>query len=102
MKMKDLFFEYGPTAGWILSLLGLCAFVWRPLRKLVKEFKDVKRHTRQNWMSGLKMQVWMKDLPLSERVDAGAEYVKNGGNRLTKAKHEQNEAELKRQVKGSG
>jgi hypothetical protein len=100
--MKDLFFEYGPTAGWILSMLGLCAFVFRPIHKLAKDFKDVKRQTRQNRMSGLKIQVWMKDLPLSERVDAGAEYVKYGGNGLTKAKHEKNEAELKRQVQSGG
>jgi len=100
--MSALLTEYGPMAGWIMSTLALCAFVWSPLHKLIKEFKDVKRHTRQNWMSGLKMQVWMKDLPLSERVDAGAEYVKYGGNGLTKAKHEQNEAELKRQVQSGG
>ena len=87
----------------VVALAGLLVAlktIVLPIRKLVKRFGALERHTNENWMRGLRSDVWNPALPLAEKVESGAMYVKYGGNGETAAKHRRNIAELERQVGG--
>ncbi|MCL2299362.1 MAG: hypothetical protein FWC27_04360 [Firmicutes bacterium] len=94
------------VAAWIVGIGGALAMIGKyvvgPLRRGLKRIKDIDRHTTENYMATLRLEVWMKELPLAERVDAGKEYLALGGNGATRARHAQNVESLKAEVRKSG
>ena len=100
--MHEWWYSTALILGVILSGLTLLALLFKPVRKVkafLKTIEDIARHTRKNWMDTLRLQVWCRDMPLAERVDAGETYVNHDGNGLTKAKHLQNKKQLERQIR---
>ena len=48
--------------------------------KNVESIPEIQRHCRENYLTNLRLTIMSKEMPLGERVAAGKEYLKEGGN----------------------
>ena len=46
----------------------------------VKEIPKIIEHCEANYLTCLRLTIMNKEMPLGERISAGAEYLKRGGN----------------------
>jgi hypothetical protein len=106
-ELKNIIAIVSGLLGIIVTLLTL---VVRPLRKIAKDnhadheaarlrMDTLERNIAETHKRLLRADVWSDTLPLSERVDAGEEYIRQGGNGATKAQHALNVEELNREVR---
>ena len=71
---------------WIISIGGAITAIvtiWRAIVFFVHlsdDIKDMKKHTRENYLSTLRLTVMSHDMPLGERIIAGYAYLEAGGN----------------------
>lgn len=70
----------GVSTTVLLTLLGMGWNVYRQLRNLPKEISDLKRHQHKNYMAILRLSIVSDEMPVSERIAAGDQYLKLGGN----------------------
>lgn len=68
-------------------ILGVGIKVWRFIVKLnntTKELKDtledLKNHSKENYMSLLRLTIMSHEMPIGERIVAGHKYLNEGGN----------------------
>lgn len=74
------------------------------LKKILNESKAIRtdidklrEHTRENYMSTLRLTIMSEEIPLEERLEAGEKYVQLGGNGPVKCKYKElQEAYLKK------
>ncbi|MEE0968245.1 MAG: hypothetical protein U0M06_02590 [Clostridia bacterium] len=45
-----------------------------------KDIEELKRHSRENYLGIKRLTVMSHDMPLGERIIAGHDYIKAGGN----------------------
>lgn len=69
----------------VITALGviLGAFVkfWKALTKEINEtLTELKEHSKENYMSLLRLTIMSNEMPIGERIVAGHKYLKNGGN----------------------
>lgn len=75
----------------ILSVVGICVTVIVTNRKsnqkqaekadkLEAKVDKLAEHDKEQYLALLRLTVMSSDMPVSERIIAGAEYVKKGGN----------------------
>ena len=63
--------------------IGAIVGIWKVvvlLVHLVDDIKEIKEHTKENYLSCLRLTVMSADMPLGERIVAGDDYIKAGGN----------------------
>ena len=48
--------------------------------KNVESIPTIEQHCRENYLTGLRLTIMNRDMPLGERITAGTEYLKLGGN----------------------
>jgi hypothetical protein len=94
---------------WIVKVVVGAAAVFtailtiaRPVRKLASRFERMERHVTENYKTCLKLSVWTRELPLSERVNAGEAAIKMDVNGATAARHKINLHELEKEMNGDG
>ena len=46
----------------------------------VESIPTIERHCRENYLTGLRLTIMNKDMPMGERIIAGTEYIRLGGN----------------------
>lgn len=57
-------------------------------RNLEKKYEDIDSMLKTNTLHILKLAVLNDNLPLTDRINAGEQYIKLGGNGFIKKKHE--------------
>lgn len=78
-------------AAAVLSALGVIfgggVAIWRFIAKLSNNIKslnetltDLKTHSKENYMSLLRLTIMSNEMPIGERIVAGHKYLKEGGN----------------------
>lgn len=79
------------AAGAVTALTTLI----KPVKKVIVFFQDLKTqvnqieaHCKENYMRELQIIIMSEEFPLGERLQAGEEYVNNGGNGEIKAKYQ--------------
>ncbi len=50
------------------------------LDDIKEDIKELKRHTKENYLGIKRLTIMSHDMPLGERIIAGHEYIKEGGN----------------------
>jgi hypothetical protein len=50
------------------------------LKDIKESLKTVEEHCRENYLTGLKLTIMSDEIPRGERIAAGIEYIKRGGN----------------------
>lgn len=48
--------------------------------KNVESIPIIEKHCRENYLTGLRLTVMNKDMPIGERISAGNTYIELGGN----------------------
>ena len=71
---------WGGVAGAITAILTLIGLVYRTVRKMSKEFTEMKEHNKENYLNNLRLVIMSPDMPIGERLSAGDKYIKAGGN----------------------
>lgn len=52
--------------------------------KNVESIPTIERHCLENYLTGLRLTIMNKDMPMGERISAGTEYIRRGGNGAVK------------------
>lgn len=75
---------------WIIAIGGALAAIiaiWRAIVKVVhslddfkEDIKELKEHSRENYLGIKRLTVMSHDMPIGERIIAGNDYIKAGGN----------------------
>ena len=71
---------------WIISIggaMGALVAIWRAVVFFVHlgdAMKDTQRHTKENYLSCLRLTIMSRDMPIGERIIAGHAYIEAGGN----------------------
>lgn len=79
------------TASVITALTAISAFLFKIynfFRKLEKKYDEMNELLKNNTIHLLKIAVLDEDLPLTDRIHAGEQYIKLGGNGFIKKKYE--------------
>ena len=50
------------------------------LDELKEDIKELKRHSKENYLGIKRLTVMSHDMPIGERIVAGSDYIKAGGN----------------------
>lgn len=67
----------------VVALIGLCGValsVWLSNRDIKRELKGLHTESQAQHLAILRLTVMNSEMPVSERIAAGQEYVKRGGN----------------------
>ena len=77
----------GSVAGAIAAIAALTVRTVRAVRRAIRYFTDLRasvdtlvKHDRTQYLSILRLTVMAENIPLSERIAAGKEYIEAGGN----------------------
>ena len=79
------------TASVVTALTAITAFLFKIyifFRKLEKKYDEMSDLLKNNTIHLLKIAVLDDKLPLTDRINAGEQYIKLGGNGFVKKKYE--------------
>lgn len=93
--MSDTFILWGSIAGAAIAIVTLVAKAVKAGKQAVTYFTSLKssvdtlvENDKHQYMAILRLTVMAENLPLSERIKAGEEYVAKSGNGDVKAYYE--------------
>ena len=78
------------VCGWLVAIAGFVTLLRKtahPIKSINERISKLERYSRDNYMSFLKLTIMSEEIPLEERLKAGAKYVDEGGNGAIKAKY---------------
>jgi D-alanyl-lipoteichoic acid acyltransferase DltB (MBOAT superfamily) len=68
----------------VLTFAGICVTVYftnkKSNKKLEEKVDTLVEHDEDQYLSILRLTIMSEEMPISERIIAGAKYVKKGGN----------------------
>ena len=78
---------WGGVSGAIVAIIALVVKIVNAVKSAITYFTDLKKkvdelgkHDKQQYMAILRLTVMSDNIPLSERIIAGKEYLDNDGN----------------------
>ena len=78
---------WGGLAGALAAIIALVSKAAKLVKSAIKYFTDLKssvdtlgKHDKAQYMAILRLTVMSDNIPLSERIIAGKEYIENDGN----------------------
>lgn len=78
---------WGGIAGAVTALIALAVKIVKVVKIIIGFFNDLKqkvntlvKHDKSQYMAILRLTIMSENIPLSERILAGKEYLENGGN----------------------
>ena len=93
--MAQSILTWGGIAGALVAIIALASKIVGVVRNAKTYFSDLKtnvdtlvEHDRTQYLAILRLTVMADNLPLSERIAAGKEYIKSDGNGDVKAYYE--------------
>lgn len=98
---------WGAVAGALMGIITLVVKIVKASKNAVKYFSDLKEnvdtlleHDNAQYMAILRLTVMSDNIPLSERIAAGKEYLESGGNGDVRRFYEENLKPYDKIVKG--
>lgn len=82
--------DIATLCGYISVIIALFATVWKlskPLKDIVQRLERVEAHQRNDYLCTLRLTIMSEEMPMEERLKAGEEYIKEGGNGAVKARY---------------
>lgn len=83
MEYLELIIRIGSAISAISLIWAAIAFFVRLGKKItgvVEDIKDLKDHSHENYLGIKRLTVMSHDMPIGERIIAGNDYIKAGGN----------------------
>lgn len=94
-ELSQTILTWGGISGAIVAIIALIAKIVGAVKNAKNYFSDLKQnvdtlveHDRTQYLAILRLTVMADNLPLSERIAAGKEYIKSDGNGDVKAYYE--------------
>lgn len=104
--MASLILKVASIAGAILTIGTLIGVLISKVKKMINFFRqlmnrveNIDRHQKETYLTTLRLTIMADEVPLEERLKAGDEYIKNGGNGAVKAYFETLKEEYQEEVK---
>lgn len=85
-------------------IFALIITVWklsRPLQEIIGRLERVERHQHNDYLGMLRLTIMSEEMPMEERLKAGEEYVKEGGNGAVKARYQILIKEYQKEIGGN-
>ena len=70
----------GSVVGALTTIIVACVKVFKVASKVTKWAETNERHIHENYLDIKRLVITSPYMPLSERIKAGDEYIKRGGN----------------------
>lgn len=106
MQYYEILLIIAGVAGAITTIWKLFAKIIKTVKKCINFFTEmrkkldtVERHCFENYMGNLQLKIMSEEMPISERLKAGEEYIKHGGNGEIKAKYKVLQEEYAKEVR---
>ena len=77
----------GSCVGALTTIIVTCVKVIKIAIKINKRAEDNDKHIRENYLDIKRLVITSPYMPLEERIAAGDEYIKKGGNGAVKRLH---------------
>ena len=75
------------TEGEIIALIGMAGMILVAVINAIAQSKSISKrldkmenHDRKQYLSILRLTIMSEEMPVSERIVAGKEYIEQGGN----------------------
>lgn len=77
------------TEGEIIALIGMTGMVLVAIiqaisqsksKKIIERLDRIEKHSKENHLGILRLTIMSEEIPISERIIAGKEYIDEGGN----------------------
>lgn len=88
-------------AALIAAITSIVTAIWKIYKlasKISKRVEEFEKGLKTNTLSTLRLVIINDDMPLQERINAGEEYVKLGGNGAIHAMYDQLVENYKKEV----
>lgn len=83
----------------ILTIVGFLIKAYKLIRSVEKKIDNFETNLNDNTLHTLRLVIINKDMPLSERLIAGKEYVEKGGNGEVHALYDALQEKYKEEMK---
>ena len=80
MEWLDWVVKIGAVTGAVIALWRLFVVFVHFLDDIKGDIKELKDHSKENYLGIKRLTVMSHDMPIGERIIAGNEYIKAGGN----------------------
>lgn len=87
MNYIELIIKIGACITALGIITGLVVKLWKHIKKFVNRIDnfvnmldDLERHTKENYISLLRLTIMSNEMPIGERIMAGYKYLEAGGN----------------------
>lgn len=92
--MQEFLIQAGAVVAAITAIIVFVNRLVKAFRKMISYIQSIgdrlttiEKHTKENYLTGLKLVIMSEEIPIEERLIAGEEYVNLGGNGQIKAKY---------------
>ena len=75
------------TEGEIIALIGMAGMVVVAViqaiaqnKSIAKRLDKIEEHNKKQYLNILRLTIMSEEMPISERIIAGKEYIEHGGN----------------------
>ena len=72
--------KIGAAISAVLAIWRLIVFLVRKIDGISEDMKELKEHSHENYLGIKRLTVMSHDMPIGERIIAGNDYIKAGGN----------------------
>lgn len=95
------------TLAFLVSLIGSVEFLAMRMRKYIKntmkdEIEPLKEELHKNSLNTMKNTICNDNIPISERLEVGKEYIEKGGNGAVKIYYHKLEEEYEKELAKEG
>ena len=80
MEWLEWIIKLGAAIGAILVIWRGVVFFVHFLDDIKSDIKELKEHSHENYLGIKRLTVMSHDMPIGERIVAGNDYIKAGGN----------------------
>lgn len=91
--------QIGGALVFLTTLIGAVEFLALRMRKFIQnEIKPLKEELNRNSLNTMKNTICNENIPLSERISVGKEYLEKGGNGAVKIYYHKLEEEYEKKL----
>lgn len=80
IKFAALLGALGVIVGVVVKLYKFISGIAKKIEVLTETIGELKDHTKENYMSLLRLTIMSSEMPIGERINAGYKYLENHGN----------------------
>ena len=70
----------GSCVGAVTTIVVTCVKIFKKVTEWIDTVKDDRKHIKENYLDIKRLVITSPYMPLGERIKAGDEYIKAGGN----------------------